>query len=546
MDEKKEKELKKGNEPENDTLSAEEKKEVDEILENLKKSRNEAKTDWDGLAQVGAGNEKIIEKEADEDIEEADEEIEVKPAKKSGKKSGKKESEEYDEDELCVVCGKRKRYTEIDKDSLYCKSCREKMKKTPMNFWGVLSFVMAICAGIFAIVCSTYAISIAVPVIRGDNFVKAGKYYSAVSSYQEAILVAEKLNADMSQQDAQTATMEMPQTFFDAGKATYAKLIRAFHSMGSLISSQDYIAMFEETDALKIPRYADIKEHSELLSGFADTVTFIESRYQVKMTVQYSQGTMKIEDIKPTLDEIEKLKSSPNHNKYAVACMQAELCEAAEGSEKLKIKYLEEVRKGGIAYESMCLARLCELYLETGNLAEVEKISTQVLEAAPESIDFYPYLMKVKIKQGKPQEALNIYNEAEKVVAKVYYPIDPSTGLADSYSIPYTLLTEKAVCHALLGQENEALEAIEQSYANGVSIHSANVYALLHYIYHVKGSEPVYEDDLKILDSVDNGYDAIVSVLETNSLEINADVKAVMDGEKTLEDVFVRGEAYLK
>ncbi|MBE6784365.1 MAG: hypothetical protein E7536_10200 [Ruminococcaceae bacterium] len=545
MDENKEKELKKGEVPENDTLSAEEKKEVDEILENLKKSRNEAVTDWDGLAQVGAGNDEIIE-EDDEIIEEDEDEKEEKPEKKSGKKSKKKE-EEYDDDELCVACGKRKRYTEVDEDSLYCKVCREKMKKTPMNFWGVLSFIMAICAGIFAVVCSTYAISIAVPVIRGDNFAKSGKYYSAVSSYQEAILIAEKLNADMNQQSSQTATLEQPQTFFDAGKATYAKIIRTFHDMGSLLSAQDYVTQFEEFKALESFRYADIKEYSDLLSGFADTVSFINTRYQgVLSTLQYSSDTMKIEDIKPTLDELEALKKSPNHNKYAVAYMQSYMCSVIDGTEKYQIKYLEEIRQGGLEYEGMCLSQLCMLYLEEGNLAEVEKICNDALKAAPESIDYYEYLMKVKIRQGRPQDALEIYYQAEKAVALVYYPVDPTTGLGESYSIPYTLLTEKAVCHALLGQEAEALAAIDQSYAQGINIHNANVYALLHYVYHVKGTEPVYEENIKILDSVDNGYDTVVSVFETSSVEINKDVQAVINGEKTLEDVFVRGEVYLK
>ena len=76
MDENKEKELLEGDVEKNDTLTEQEKDEISEILENLKKSKsdsdNQVVTDWDGLAQVGNTDEDIVAEETVEKEENAE------------------------------------------------------------------------------------------------------------------------------------------------------------------------------------------------------------------------------------------------------------------------------------------------------------------------------------------------------------------------------------------------------------------------------------------------------------------------------------------
>ena len=54
------------------------------------------------------------------------------------------------------------------------------------------------------------------------------------------------------------------------------------------------------------------------------------------------------------------------------------------------------------------------------------------------------------------------------------------------------------------------------------------------------------KDGEKVYDSKDNGYDIVMGIFESNGISVNEDVKAAMEGKKTLEDVLVKGEAYLK
>lgn len=534
MAENKDKKLK------DDSLSAQEKEKVDEILKNLKKSKNDAKTDWDGLADISVDDEIIEKKEI------------VKP-KKSGKKN-KKEDEEIPEDELCVVCGKRRR---MSKDSYYCKSCREKMKKTPMNSVGILGFFAMIILGCIAIVFGYHAINISVPIIKGDMAMAEGKYYSALAHYVEAEDYASRLNEQINKKDEveqNTSTIPTKQTnLFDAGKRTKVKVLNVYYNIGALLSAQDYLAELESLGFTENKRYPVVKEYNDILTSFADTCAYINNQYQDLMTViGYSGGTMQLKDIQSTLDELEKLKSDANCNKYAVAYMQYYLAAGVDDSEKVQIKYLEELKAGGKAYEEMSLNPLCMLYLETEQYEKVEKICNDILTVAPENIDYYQYLMKVKIKRNDPQGCLDIFNNVVNIVNSIYSPADPETGLRETMDLPYNFYEQKAIAHALLGQADQAIEAIDTAYymlndAQGqIDINTANIYALLHYEYHVKGKEPTYEGNMKTEDAVDQGYDIMLSLFTSSSVDFNSDVKAAMEGKKTLKEVFVDGEAYLQ
>lgn len=520
MDENKEKELREAGVDEIDTLTEQEKDEVSEILENLKKTKsdneNQPVTDWDGLAQVGGTADEIIE-EAAEKSESTDE-------------STDEATGEETEEELCISCGKRKRYTELDEDYPYCKVCREKMKKTRMNTWGVLFFLLTIVMAFVAVVWGVYAIGVSAPVIEGDKYMKEGKYLSALTCYEEALSAVDSLNAQSTDGE----------TIFDAGRRTYAKVMEAYYQLGALVSSQDYVAALEETGAFDMAKYSHLKEYNNVLTGVSETCAYIQQKYQTLfMTLSYAEEPMDISAISKELKELDALKSDSKYDKYAVSYMQVYLCQYVEGSEDTQIKYLLEIKEAGKAYESIWSSQLCMLYLDKGEYDKVKEICNGILEDSPENVELYQYLMKAEIRKNNPEAALEIYKKAEKTVNEMYYSTEPLT-------MPYTVLAEKAVCHALLGEKAEALAAIEESFNLNVDIHTANVYALLHYVYHVKGTEPKEQDGEKIYDGQDSGYDVVLQLFTSNGIELNEDVKAAMDGKKTLEEVFVNGGAYLQ
>lgn len=537
MDEKKEKKL--PEEETQDTLSEQEKEKVKEILKGLEETEEEkVSTDWDGLAQVGDlesleedDTDKYYDEDEDEDYDEDDEDDEDDDDEYDDFDDEIGEDEEVDEDALCQKCGKRKRFTLLDEDYPYCKSCREKMKKTKMNGWGVFYFIVYLFVGIAMIFFGSIFVTISAPVIKGDMYMAKNQYQSAIACYEEAMATVSALNQSAGVQTA----------MFDIGNATYAKLIEAYNKAGSPTYAQDYYSALEQSGALEKPRYKEAKAYYEVYDKMMDTYSFLSSKYMTKINTLYAaEKKSDVSEVKKELAELEKLKKEKKYDRYMVAYFQNMFCIVTENAEDQAIKYLEEIKSGGRTYEFIYAIELSKLYIEKGEYEKAEKICRDSLEASPENIGVYQYLMMAKRRQGDYEGALKIAKEAEKAVENIYIPEGYESAM--HYSVPM----EQAIVYALMGEEEKALAAIDKSFELGNSNENLNILILLHYLYHVKGTEPVEKDDGKVYDSVDEMYDQGLAMISYYGayygLKITDNIQAIMDGTKSLEDVFVKGE----
>ncbi len=530
MDDNKEKDLQ-GEEvsatPENglteenvETLSEQEKETVGEILENLKNNdETAAVTDWDGLAEVGGSDNSIIETENEENsVSRQEDETSDGEA-------------ELEEDHRCLNCGKRERFTEISEDYPFCKVCRESMKKTHMNFWGVISFIFMVFMGVIAVVWGIYAVATAIPVVKGDVYMSQGKYSSAISCYEEAISSIESLNSETGSEEE----------LFDVGDKTYAKIIRAYCNQGTPTYAQNYYAQLAETGAFDKAKYKDVSTYYDVYEKMIDTYASLQEDYAEELNTLYAaEKKADISEIKDVLASLEKLKSDENLDKYMVAYFQYIYCSVVDNSLDEGIKYLLEIKEGGRAYEFIYAVELCTSYLEKGEYEKAEAECYESLKAAPENIGVYQYLMMSKIRQGDYDAALKLADEAEKLAETIYAGESEN---AMSYSIPM----EEAIAYALKGEEEKALSAIEESYALGNDNSNLNIRILLHYLYHVKGNKTTKDEDGNtVYDAKDQAYDESMSVISYYGsyygLSVSDNIQAIMDGKKTLEDVFVKGE----
>ncbi len=508
MDENKEKELL--GEETAEALTEQEKEEVGEILENLEnQEETQVTTDWDGLAQIGDDSVNIEEDEAEEETE--------------------KETE-IAEDMLCEKCGKRERYTELDEDYPYCKACREKMKKTRMNGWGVFFFVSVLLGCIGYLLYSIAFLSIAAPVIKGDKYMAEGKYNSAITCYQETIGTISQLNQS-------AGGVEL----FDAGDRTYAKIIKAYFCAGTPTYAQDYFSALESTGAMDKEGYKETKEYYEIYDKMMDTYSNLQTVYVSKLNSLYSaEKKADISAVREELGELEGLKANKDNDRYMVAYFQYLFCSVTENSTDDAIKYLEEIKSGGRTYEFIYAIELCNLYLEKGEYDKADAICYKSLEESPESIGVYQYLMMSKRRQGDYDAALKLGEEAAKIAETIYVP-------EGSSAMPYGVPMEESIVFALMGEEKKAIAAIDASNQLGNDNANLNLAILFHYLYHVKGTEPVEDDKgTTVYDNVDKVYDEGLATIQNlgayYGLKISDNVKAIMDGKKTLEDVFVTGE----
>lgn len=525
MDENKEKDLLEETAEETaEYLTEQEKEEVSEILEKLENSEEETSvtTDWDGLAQLGDSEEfagEVSAEETEDETEETEDETE-------------EESEEISEEALCEKCGKRARYTELDKDYPYCKACRESMKKTKMNGWGVFFFICMLLGGITYIVYAISLLTISLPIMKGDVYMSQKKYSSAIVCYEEAITTIDTLN--------QSAGSEIE--LFDAGDRTYAKLVEAYFKIGSPTYAQDYYTALEESGALEKFTYKQTKEYYDIYDKMMDTYSEVQTLHATGINALYAaEEKSDISEVKDELEALEELKQNEKYDKQMITYFQYLYCSVTENSLDEGIKYLEEIKEGGRAYEFMYAVELAMRYLEKGEYEKAEEVCYESLEESPENLGVYQYLMMSKRLQGDYEGALAIAEEAEKAAETMYIPEGYDSAM--HYAVPM----EQAIVYALMGEEDKALAAIDKSYELGNDNSNLNISILLHYLYHVKGTEPVEDEDYgTIYDSEDEMYDQGLSTISYYGsyygLAVSENVQAIIDGEKTLEDVFVNGE----
>ena len=520
MDENKEKEL--ASEEETSTkaeeLTSEEKEEVEEILENLKNSEEaQVVTDWDGLAQVG-DTDAVFEEDETESEEESEE----------------TEEGEIPEEKLCEKCGKRERYTELDEDYPYCKSCRESMKKTRMNAWGVITFILTVFSSVLCIVFGVFAVVTAMPVIKGDMYRSKDKFASAITAYEEAVASVESLNSQ--------AGVSSGAALFDAGNKTYEKLILTYADMGTMTYAQNYYSALEDAGAFEKAKYSKANEYNEIYNKMMDTYQELQTAYGQHLNEFFAmEEKADVSKAEEYLKELENMKKKEKYDPCMIAYFQYLFCSVTDNSLDKGIEYLEEIKAGGRNYEFIYAIELCMNYLEKGEYEKAEKTCYDSLEASPENLGVYQYLMMSKRRQGDFEGALKLGEEARKLAEEIY------TG-PDGYSaLHYAIPMEEAIVYALQGDEEKAIASIDKSFELGNDNSNLNLSILFHYLYHVKGTEPVEgEEGEKIYDSVDEMYDQGLATISYYGsyygLSISENVQAIMDGKKTLEDVFLKGE----
>ncbi len=512
-----------------DKLSEEEKDKVGEILESLKDNSDKTTgvQDWEGLVNTTADEEEII-----------DEETVFGDVPEESEFEDEDEDEEIPEDELCILCGERRRYTEIDENYMYCKVCREKMRKTHMNFWGVLSFIAVFVVCFIGAAYGYVSFSIGGPVFKGDGYFKKGNYTSAINSYVKA---EETLSTVNEQFDAE---------ILDLGIKTKEKIIKSYIANDNLGMISNYVDSFSSLNDLDKRKVSDAMKYVDLYNDIMETdESFSREFNDVFNKVYSSNGKMTVDDIKDTIKKIDTMKKDKKYNSAVLSYYEYLLCTMVTGGEEYQEKYLLELKKAGTEYSFIYSSTLCGFYLTQGKYEQAEKECKEALERNPENLSAYQYLMISARRQKKYGIAIGIAEEVTKLANKIYTPTttDSEGNKIKMSALPDSIPMETAICYALKNDMKSALTAIEEAYSiNQQSNDTLNIYMMLHYLAHVDKNATA-KDGEKV-DTVDGGYDNALYNLENLAMYysqyfyISDNIQAIMDGEKTLEDVFVNGE----
>ena len=496
--------LNKKNLPENEDelLSAEqeESNELSRLVEEAKAKAEEdvlAKNvqDWDGLVDE-------TEQEAEEFIYEAsahisDEEIEGI------------EAPEYDEDDenLCSICHRRVKHEENGVQYEYCRRCRNQFLGTKYNWKGVVNFIAVCGFSVAAIIMAAIAIMFSMFAVEGDKYMKEGKFVSAYNSYRQGLDTAEYINE-----------YAMTPDYFDCGLKTVRKMIKQNYESGYIQSIGTVVEEhFSDEDLEK-------KENAEIKAIY-DDYNKIYATIQAAST--YSQEFLSSEDFsKEALDKVlktlEAFKSDEKYEDAFVSYYQFAICSSVEGTEDLRLKYLEEMKKARPDLSWLYNRGFVDTYTLTGEYAKAEEICNSMIENDVESMDAYVYKARAYRMQKKYDEALAVCKDAIEV-EKGISPYVDSDGNEEIGTSTYLIYYERAIIYAIQGDLKKAQAEIEQSYNMSKTYDNVYLYAVLSKL---NGFEELYNEAMSLL-----------------QYQLPEKVQALIDGKATFEETFVNGKA---
>ncbi|NCC86360.1 MAG: hypothetical protein EOM05_00630 [Clostridia bacterium] len=398
-----------------------------------------------------------------------------------------KEASHIDEDDLCEVCGERARDKSVSQSNPYCSECRELMKKHPFKFSEIVTPIMVIAV----LLLSSWQLSqewgTFSQVAKAQALVKDKKLYSAVMAYEE-INTQLKLNQKV------------------IGKKILENEIELYNKIG--------VEYYENTESF-IGKYYS----GENLDSFSNrkakqTMTTIEEFNKVYEIVSSSfQNAKDYKGFVESFDESINKDKEQKYDKGMVEYWKYYAALAFEESKEVQLGHLKKMEKASPQYSSLYLPSLAELYLNMKDYDNMFKYCEAIESINSEDLNVKTYTAIAYRLKGD-------FAKATKSI---------KDGLAIN-SIDANLNHQMAIILLIDGKPKEALQYAKTAYDNStvqyMYISNANLYALCA---HLSNDSEIYVEMEEVLGD-----------------QMSADVLGIIEGSKTLESVFQKGEGDIK
>lgn len=407
------------------------------------------------------------------------------------------------EDELCVVCGEKRRDKSRGENYEYCKDCREAMKRYP---FGALS-IIALIVTVFLAVLSVYSFTL--------DFIPYNTVKEANGYLQE-----DRLDSAMAAFDGAIAAFEEEEI---TAKWLYLKTSKIlFNTMpGGVNSMTDIVTRIDKalsTFEAKMPvygEYANLREETLVLYAT------MQSFYQIVEKEEYVDfENMSDELYEQVMTEIGAIIDS----EVSVLSKDGETTEMLPANEAMvrfcqymyaysagkyddSYLYMKKVYEAEESYLWLYAYELGIVELQKGNYEEAEFYADAMLKVNTEASDAY---------------------SLKSSVARVTGDIDKAIEFADeglSYdSSNSELIRMKAIAYAAKGDFENAKKIADEALSKGS-------YGMLHM------TAAVIENELGNKDTVE----AYLNELEQNELELSEKLQSYFDGKITAQQLFTEG-----
>lgn len=446
-------------------------------------------------------------------------------------------AEEIDENKLCLACGERRK----EEGSDYCSECEANMLSRKAPFLGWVSGLLAVVMSVFALALVILISAPSIQVAKGDSYAKQNSWYSAYKEYSQVETVVEEINS----------ILGADSVFVQAGTGVNVKIVEA---VANAYTPLDALSVAENLFGDEASEISALKKYNKIRD---DYLAVYEALMEPIEAMSYGEA-----DAATTYAAFEAARGEGINDVY----IDYFLFNAAGyygDSEEVQLKYLEAVdakaKASGEDFSWLYYQDLADLLFKMGESDRAEEYVDALIENDKTKFGAYELKLKISVSNGETEKAAEVLEEFKKY----------NEGFDTAYSLEAAYLringeTDKA--KELLTEALEEYDAIPE-------IHRQMALALLlegdydgayeevfvadnnaYYLYAYLGDSSAYTAELnntlylctylaKTLGSgeTENAvyFDDILSSFSEEDL--SKEVKAVISGEKTVEEVLTKG-----
>ncbi len=510
---------------------------VDEILKRINENKADLSGDPQAQSDLKAADESVVEETG---LGEDDSVAKVDSEQAETDSDSEDEAEDLediaDESERCLRCGKRRRDTSIAEDYEFCARCRGEMLAAPLKWQG---FVVAVCAIIIAgisFVVAAFTSVVALPVLEAKSFEKENRLSDALNSYYMAQDEAEKLNEELKMDN-----------LFTAGTKTFVKQMKLTAKVQSPLSVGQVLstAIKDEKD-YKSLWLRKLKTYDDTFIRFQNTQEAVQP-----IVADYQETEPKDVPYDELIAQLEALKTGEDAAKYEIYFIEyykTYVAVLADKGPQAELDHMLEVKK--IAPEETWLFSLyiADCYNRLEKYDEMIAVCDEIIAENTNSVQAYSLKARVYCTREEFDKAIAVSEQMDK------YNPDNAAGYALSAEIyrrkgdveqaasicaeglekvqggGTELYRQQAIVLLLKGDNDAAYEAANNAYnsayySQDTTLELINTVALCASI---AGEIEMYEET--------------INFLEQNGVELADSVSQIIEGTKTLQDVFIGGK----
>ncbi len=413
------------------------------------------------------------------------------------------ETEQEFDPALCAVCHEREKAEGSD----YCEECLEDMKHYPFEWWQFIIPVMAVFFLVFGILLAHDGWSLYHGTAQAQGLAREGKLMSALDKYGE-------LNGEIA---------DGSDTYGFQYRKNQVKLLNdvGIQQFGVL---DNYLeAYYPGTDLNKwYNRYA--KQSKERIDQYETAYNYFETAAQeakdFKSLIKAYDKSIEGKDVNPAF---------ANYYRYYAALLFNE-------DTKTQQKYVDAIRAEGEEYASLYLPLETEMALSSKDYDKALSLCDELEDRNAEDAYSYVYRTVAYRMKGDLKSAAKACDAGLKI-----------DGTAS------TLNYQRAILFLLDGDLTLAQAYAEEAHANAATannyISSCSIYSLVLQQQIASKTEAIKaakDDDTKTkLKSERSDLKATLESLKTEMDEygyaVSDDVQNILDGKKTVEQVFLKG-----